>query len=256
MTQSRLLLVRLRPNIERLTQWAIKKNYLPNRHSTDLGYALHAALKASLGDTAPKPFVLRNETRNGHSSHEILGYVHANPEMDMARLSSPITPETEMLRVSSMEIREMPNTWPLGTRLAFEVRIRPVVRARRSGRFGATHEVDAAVWATEQAARQQGQTPPGREDVYAMWLKTRIENHGVDLLASEVIGIRRTRVRRRPMIGTERQARDSEGPDVLMRGKIRITNGEKFTQSLTGGIGRHKGFGFGCMLLAPPGSWD
>ena len=132
MTQSRLLLVRLRPNIERLTQWAIEKNYLPNRHSTDLGYALHAALKASLGDTAPKPFVLRNETRNGHSSHELLGYVHANPEMDMARPSSPITPETEMLGVSSMEIREMPNTWPLGTRLAFEVRIRPVVRARRS----------------------------------------------------------------------------------------------------------------------------
>ena len=45
----------------------------------------------------------------------------------------------------------------------------------------------------------------------------------------------------------------SEGPDALMRGTLEITDGSAFTKLLAGGIGRHRAYGYGMLLLRPAG---
>ena len=65
---------------------------------------------------------------------------------------------------------------------------------------------------------------------------------------------KRTRMLNRP-IGRDGRRRQSEteGPDAVFRGRLRIEDDAGFTELLARGIGRHRAFGFGMLLLAPPG---
>lgn len=45
--------------------------------------------------------------------------------------------------------------------------------------------------------------------------------------------------------------RYSEGPDAVLRGELVITDAAKFTELLASGIGRHKAYGYGMLLLRP-----
>jgi CRISPR system Cascade subunit CasE len=44
-------------------------------------------------------------------------------------------------------------------------------------------------------------------------------------------------------------------PDLTVRGQLRIKQPLAFQALLARGLGRHRSFGFGCLLLAPPGAW-
>ena len=244
-----LSLIRLRPNTTALVHWAIEKGYLSRRGDADLGYALHAALKEGLGDFAPRPFVFQQpREREG----AVLGYVQATPEAitEVAALP-PIRASEDTLGLQTIEARAMPENWRTGARFSFEVRTRPIVRSRSAGRGGPNHEVDVAAWAARRA-----EVLPSKEDAYREWLAVRLDFHGVRLIAAQLVSMRRTRVLRRPIIGGNRRVQEIEGPDVLFRGNLEITNGECFAEGITCGIGRHTAFGFGCLLLSPLGTWD
>jgi CRISPR system Cascade subunit CasE len=47
--------------------------------------------------------------------------------------------------------------------------------------------------------------------------------------------------------------RTHEKPDVTLRGRLSITDSAAFADLLRRGVGRHKAFGFGMLLLRPPG---
>ena len=247
-----LSLIRLYPNATAFVHWAIEKGYLPRRGDADLGYALHAALKEVLGDFAPKPFVFQ-QPREGEGA--VLGYVQAKPEaITEAAGLPPIHELADALGLQTIEACAMPEDWRTGARFSFEVRTRPIVRSRDTGRSGPNHEVDVAAWAARRA-EERTESLPSKEDAYREWLAARLDFHGVRLIAAQLVSMRRTRVLRRPIIGGHRRAQEIEGPDVLFRGNLEITNGERFTKVITCGIGRHTTFGFGCLLLAPIGTW-
>ena len=252
-----LSLIRLCPNMAALTRWALERRYLPRHGDADFGYGLHSALKEALGDLAPRPFVLRQHLRRSASvggADEVLGYVRATPEAiaDVAALP-PKNAAGSALNLASMEARPMPGQWQAGARFSFEIRVRPVVRSRRSGRNGPAHEVDVAAWCAQRVEEASG-TPPTREHVYQEWLAERLDTCGAHLLRARVIAMRRTQVRRRPIIHAERRARDIEGPDVLFCGDLSVIDGLHFGTGIVRGVGRHTAFGFGCLLLAPPGA--
>jgi len=52
-----------------------------------------------------------------------------------------------------------------------------------------------------------------------------------------------------------RRTRTGLLPDLTMRGQLRVEVPVAFDTLLARGLGRHRSFGFGCLLLAPPGSW-
>ena len=88
--------------------------------------------------------------------------------------------------------------------------------------------------------------PRSREQVYSEWLVKQLDTRGGARLESAMLqSFQRTRVIRK------RHSRYSEGPDALMRGNLVITNGDAFAKLLAQGVGRHRAYGYGMLLLRP-----
>lgn len=211
----------------------------------DNGYVWHALLTAAFGDNAPRPFVDRIALR----SNLVLGYtamapdqLPTNREMDeLARAA---------LRVNSIEKTVMPGSWRAGQSLSFEVRCRPIVRTRRHARSGNIDEMDAAVHASIENPRA------GREQAYSEWLERELGREGAcKLEQARMVSFRRTCVLRRSQ-GGDRKPQLIEGPEVWMAGRLVVEQPIRFQSLLRRGLGRHRAFGFGCLLVARPGVLD
>jgi CRISPR system Cascade subunit CasE len=252
-----LALVRLTPDLDGLARVAAARGLIGR--GGDFGYALHAALAAALGNMAPKPFLLRADIRRP----EVLGYTGADPAefKELARLPPVEDADlVEALRLTEVEVRTLPVHWVPGCRLDFETRIRPVIRTRPEGRAGRTSERDAFLEAIDPDEPPPTDFTslrvwPTRERIYEAWLSRELARGGAaQLEAAKMIAFKRTRVLRRPtQPGTGRARVESEGPDAILRGRLRIEDGAGFTALLGRGVGRHRAFGFGMLLLTPPG---
>jgi CRISPR system Cascade subunit CasE len=249
-----LSLVRLKPDLAALAAWAVPRGYMGGRRDgvDDPGYALHAALKAALGAAAPRPFLLRDRER----TPELLGYVVAEPAAveEAAAVAAALgTVPAPVLNLAEIEARAMPLRWTEGRHWSFETRIRPVVRSRSGGRDSPAAEIDVAFWRARQA---DAAAAPSREDAYRAWFADRLAVRGAArLIAVEVTAMRSSFVLRRPVIDGERRAQRLPGPDVALKGEIAVGDPAAFAALVAGGVGRHRAFGFGCLLLAPPGVW-
>lgn len=254
-----LSLIRLRPDMAGLARWGLERNFLPRGNEPDFGYVLHAALKEALGEFAPKPFALRRSRSRtsaaGDVGDELLGYVSETPENILAAAALPSVngSAATLLELASLEARAMPSRWPPGAWLGFELRARPVARSRRGKGRGGGREVDIAVWQARQAELGSSAVKT-KEQAYRDWLAERLDARGAKLRDARLVSMRRSRIRRRPVIGADKQVRDTEGPDVVFRGTLSITDPEIFSRGLGKGVGRHTAFGFGCLLLSPPGA--
>ena len=148
--------------------------------------------------------------------------------------------------------KPMPTTYPAGSRLGFEVRVRPV---RRRERDNGTNERDVFLIACDQV---DAATPVDRAAVYSAWLDeqltqggarlVRVLSEGVERSCCRLNAFRRVCVARRDAI---RRLRWVEGPDAVMSGVLEITDPDAFARLLARGIGRHRAFGFGMLLLRP-----
>lgn len=238
-----LYLVRFQPDMRAFALWALRRGLL--HKDVDEGYAWHAVLKAALGDIAPKPFVVRERERR----IELLGYCPQDPAQFPVLTQDPEAVQVVGLD-RNIQSRAMPSSWQQGQLLSFEVRVRPVVRVKPT-REAPSREVDVALRARARDATMT------RDAAYEAWLNTELARGG----AAELCQYRPMRFRRCKVLRPT-QARDNgkgrerhavEGPDLTVRGELRINNPEAFSALLARGIGRHRAFGFGCLLLAPPG---
>lgn len=232
-------LLHLRPNLNRLLPWAIRQGMVSNRGQGDLGYAFHAALKAVFGDCAPQPFSYR-------PGHGLLAY-SAQPEALLlaATLASPEL--AEMLGLDAtpaspgLSIRAFPKSWQIGQRLSFELRVRPVVRQ-------GDKEIDAFL----SAAQRLPNAVLSREVVYADWLNRQFAAVA-QLTEVAITAFSLSTVMRRsaPQSQSGRPLQPSQGPDVSFHGVLQVTDSAAFSALLARGVGRHRAFGFGMLLLKP-----
>lgn len=221
----------------------------------DGGYALHLAIRRRFGDAGPQPFRLM-EARGGEPF--LLGYAADPGALEAVAALPPLDPLVAGVFPSAPDIRSMPAEWRSGQRLGFEVRARPVVRyggrvrAARAERPGAWQnragEVDAFVAACERAGEG---APVDRGEVYRAWLARRLEGAADLEGATDLKLLRRVRTRRsthgKPGPGRV------EGPDAVMAGTLAVADPAVFARLLARGVGRHTAFGFGMLLLSPPG---
>lgn len=234
-----LYLIRLRPDKQAFVRWAHRQRLLPA--GVDEGYAWHALLKAVLGDLAPQPFVVRDQ------SQELLAY-----SQEDTRLWTSMAQDPEAIRalgLESLEAKPLPEDFRAGDRLSFEVRVRPIVRSRQ-GRND-IKELDAAV------VRIDGEPVREREVVYREWLSRELNRDSAAELSGgppRLVSYCRSRVLRRAHRDGKRQVTKVDGPDALFRGELVIENPDSFLKLLARGLGRHRAFGFGCLLVAPPGA--
>lgn len=244
-----LHLLAFRPDFARLMRLAHRERLLPP--GDDLGYALHAIFAASFGDLAPKPFRLFPPgTPGGGPAGRLLAY-SARPLADLVAQGAAFADPSFLTPLALAEAEEkiMPTDFAAGTRLGFEVRLRPVVRSGASV-DGTTPARERDVW---QGGHDGETARDGRLRVYAGWLADQMARDGaatIERLAPLSLG--RARLMGRNRAEGARGPSAVEGPDVVFAGNLVVGVSDAFAALLTRGIGRFRAFGFGMVLLRPP----
>ena len=145
----------------------------------------------------------------------------------------------------TIDSKPMPSEWRTGKRLGFEIRIRPIIRkARGSGR----EEAEVDVFQAKAETFPPSEMPYNREQVYAEWLSDRLARKGgasLDIERTKLVSFQRIRSFRKL------RTRYSEGPDAVMRGVLTVTDSAAFSNLLARGVGRHRAYGYGMLLLRP-----
>lgn len=208
----------------------------------DLGYAVHCALVETFGERAPKPFTVI-ETRDGM---EVLG--HAEEELAALRERAAESPPAVrgVVRVDEAESKAMPSAWAAGALYGFRLTACPVVRRSRGKGRRTGPEVDAYLHRLESSGSEPA---PSREVVYRGWLEQALDRQGgARLVGAGLAGFRLTRVSRRRQ-GGERKARVFQRPSATFEGELAVRDPGRFDELVRRGVGRHRSFGFGMLLL-------
>ena len=239
--------------------------WMGSKRLQDTGHAMHCLLTECFGDLAPKPFRLIVPREN--PTGVFYGYSEADATALRAAAAIFADPcQHRILLDGGLDSKPMPAAWERGKRLGFEVRIRPIVRLQKDlSRVAPDHlrrfqtrpgqddaprpgkECDVFLWEAMQHSR--GGMPRTREEVYRDWLAEQFQRRGgvdLDRGRTTLVSFQRTRDHRKL------HARHSEGPDALMRGDLTVTDPAAFAALLARGIGRHRAYGFGMLLLRPP----
>ena len=217
----------------------------------DRGYATHLALRQRFGNAGPQPFILVTDE---FEKQYILAY-SSDPKGIADMTALPATnPVLDDVFSHAPSIKAMPTHWEPGTRLSFEVRYRPIIRygkrsleRRRAAGLHPAAERDAFLAAVEGLS--EGQRVE-RTEVYIDWLRSRVAA-GAEIQDATIKSMRRIRTRR--STHGAGKANSIEGYEVVAHGHLTITQSDAFISLLMNGIGRHKAFGFGMLLLRPPG---
>ena len=242
-------------DMRKFNRWAGNRGLIRNG-SFDAGYAFHVLLSAMFGKGVLQPFRLFASERRANAA------LYAYADVDEAELrgtAAAVAPPDclEVIDPDRMRSKHMPSHFERGRRLGFDLRLRPVRRLHRDladpqlGRSltrGA--EVDAfrlevmrrfpSGWADSAAARA-GVT---RQSVYADWLCERLGD-AVAVEECRLVAVSRSRAVRGQNGGPE-------GPDAVLHGTFAVDDEEVFAGVLRNGVGRHRAYGYGMLLLRPP----
>jgi CRISPR system Cascade subunit CasE len=224
--------------------------------AADDGALLHAGLSrlfAQNSDRVKVPFhsFAVDDTRAASLRQPDLLFVLAYASVDEAQLTLAMGPaRTDLVR--RCETRKIPD-FAAGQHLAFRTRVCPVTRTRSAGHQGARldqrgrakhREIDAFVHASLALPPE---TRLEREEVYTRWLQQQTQKNGACTLRNvRLAEFGLDTMRRR---GNARLVR----PNVVLEGTLSITDPGAFRQLLARGVGRHRAFGFGMLLLRPVG---
>ncbi|MFW6085774.1 MAG: type I-E CRISPR-associated protein Cas6/Cse3/CasE [Myxococcota bacterium] len=225
-----------------------KAERLPLRE-VDLGYLVHSAMASMFGSRTPKPFSVASGSNRWA---QVVGYAPvAAAELEQTAQQTAPPDLYRACRWDTLASKPMPERIAESRDLRFEVRACPIVRTRRTptgDRRNKPAEVDAflaACWA------KGADTPVRREDVYTEWLRSELEGRDAARLAEvEVARFSIARLLRRTH-EAQRKARRCDRPDVTLRGRLQVTEPAAFARLLARGVGRHRAFGFGMLLLQP-----
>jgi CRISPR system Cascade subunit CasE len=256
-----LLMLRLLPDMTALGRWVAASRQRALRE--DIGYALHAALRATLGRAAPKPFAVLERP----GSTQLIGYTSIAEPVLLEALACAATTDPLAAQALGMTaagqplIKVMPHEWPAGRTLSFEARVAPVVRSRDSaihgGRGGPYPEVDAAFHPSFAGPEGLGD----RTAAHGRWIARELGRGGAATLiehrtlAFGLAPIARRTQRFESSAAAPRLTQGGLLPDLHVRGQLRVADGAAFAHLVARGLGRHRSFGFGCLLLAPAGAW-
>ena len=248
-------------DMRKFNRWAGKrtgKKGLIQYGSFDAGYALHVLLSAMFGKSVLQPFRLFSSERRRNAT--LYGYASVD-DVELRRTAdATATPDClDVVNPSEMRSKRMPPNFERGRRLGFDLRLRPVRRLHREladdqldRPLHKGAEVDAfrlevirkfpSGWSDPVTASVKAGVT--RESVYREWLSERFGDAAA-VKECSLVSFKRTRAVRG-------NGKGPEGPDTILHGTLIVSNQEKFGEILRNGIGRHRAYGYGMLLLRPP----
>lgn len=224
----------------------VRDRQLASRGRFDAGYALHILLAGMFGPSVLQPFRLFASARR-----RVAGlYAYADAGCDWLHdvAAAVATPDAlAVLDPARLRTKPMPVRFRVGQRLGFDLRVRPVRRLgrdivdpRSDRKFVKGAEIDAFRF---EGLRHGAAGVRERGRVYADWLAER---------CGEAVRIENCRL---SAFGRSRAARGDgpgpNGPDATLLGTLTVREPAFFARLVRKGIGRHKAYGFGMILLRP-----
>jgi CRISPR system Cascade subunit CasE len=230
---------------------------LPSR-DFDEGYAMHALLSALFDPgspppeerVGPKPFRILDPSRR---KLDVWGYAKVDHAALADRARSFSDPKAwDACSLDELSSRRIP-AFEAGRKVGFAVRVCPVRRvAKRGNQRDDRAEVDAFL---AKAWEVGDGVPLSREDVYTDWLREELVKEGAaKLVSSRLLSFQLGRQTRRTQPGDDgaRTSRRVAHPEALFEGNLEVVDPSAFHTRLARGLGRHRSFGFGMLLLRPP----
>ncbi|CAL1239617.1 type I-E CRISPR-associated protein Cas6/Cse3/CasE [Candidatus Methylocalor cossyra] len=212
----------------------------------DLGYACHAWLTACFGTLAPKPFRLFAE-RAAEPDLKLLAYSGLDSGTLSGHALAFASPSAHrVLEGARLAHAAMPAAWRNGLKLGFELLACPIVRQRHA-------EKDVFLCRVEGSTAENPH--PARGAAYREWLAAQLAGAAI-LEGFELDSFRLVRTLRRAHVAAEHRFRTIRAitrPRALCRGTLVVADGPRFQELLRRGIGRHRAFGYGMLLLRPGG---
>ena len=228
----------------------------------DEGFALHQLLSSVFGKSVLQPFRLFHPSRAPTATL----YAYSDQGQDDLRdLAGVVGPPDclNVLKVGELLTKPMPKHFREGQRLGFDVRVRPIrrlghdLRDSQSGRvLRKGREIDAyrlellhrSPNGWRNAGERAGKSGISREYVYLNWLSERLADVAhVDERNCRIGDFRRSRALRG-------DGKGPEGPDATLHGECVIRDPTGFAARLRKGVGRHRAYGYGMLIVRPPGT--
>jgi len=234
---------------------------LPLRNA-DTYYMVHCALGELFGKNAPDLYYVDDKEHQTQQNDgrfvRVLAYstLPGDTLAEIARgFASPMV--YEICDFKRMACKPMPEQFPPGLRLGFELRACPVIRKASAGespsgrrKWRAGQELDAFI------ARSWELDDPDvtldREEVYRTWLNKHFERAGGARplrVSMERFSLDRFIRRNQTESAGKRKAQTIQRPAATFSGELEITDSAQFANLLRRGIGRHKSFGFGMLKI-------
>lgn len=239
-----LYMVELQLDIPALLRFLASQGLDRSGEDDDLGYGVHAWMAAAFGELAPHPW--RLFTGRGRPAR-VLGYTSHDAAELRQRLREFADPSVWAVCAqpdAAIASREMPSDWRTGRRLAFEVLGCPVGR-----KAGTRVEKDLFLIRADEPQAQRLR----RDAVYCEWAREQLERHAAARVTFiRLEGFRLVRqIRKDQGTGGQRSLRRLVRPQALLRGELTVGDPEAFSALLRRGVGRHRAFGYGMLLLRP-----
>lgn len=210
----------------------------------DLGYGVHAWLGAALGQLAPKPWRLFMDKRR---PPRILAYSAQGADTLRQRIAEFAPPRALEVCPQPHQMiadRLMPK-WQPGRRLGFQTLVCPVGRKARSG-------VEKDLFLLHADAHHDDDRL-SRETIYCHWAREQFNAHSAAINSIRLAGFRLVKqIRQTQLSKGKRTFRRIIRPQALLEGELTINEPDDFDLLLRRGLGRHRGFGYGMILLRPP----
>jgi CRISPR system Cascade subunit CasE len=239
--------------------------------AVETGYLVHALFARLFGEHAPKPFdVQEDQRRPGHLC--VLAYAACDHAALGLRANASGDEAAATIAWDKADSRVMP-ILPAGFHIGFRVRVCPVIRVgKHHPCFAPGAEIDPYLalkkrrWADPMqhgnAADGEAEEPT-REAVYRDWVAGRM-NGAAELLETRIVSLRDARLWRKgtPGEGVPQRMHGHRRPqqagramlgrrEAVFEGRLRVRDAAAFSALLARGVGRHRAFGFGMLLLRP-----
>lgn len=217
-------------DMRNLARWSAAEGH------SDPDRSLHSLVYHTFGkDKVPRAFAAMPHEANPKEHARFLAYtgMDAPALQELARSNQSII-TAGIMNPFTFRTTSLPQTWQKGTTLAFQVRLIPTYRATRSG--------------SEQDVHHRDDAAPTRQESYCNWLARLMRRKAGAEPAEHTLHVTRY---------ASRRVKRSEGqqwivlPDVTIEGVCTITNSQTWNNALQLGIGRHKAYGYGMLLLRP-----
>ena len=235
---SKLHLMKAKLNMVNLARYAAEQGH------SDPDRTAHCLMIESFGKCqTPRPFVIKTMLHNGVLHGTVLAYTPlAADELQKAAERHQKLAHAAVMDPTGIATTEVPEHWTKGQTLQFEVRVRPTKRSSSRDMEHPNSERDIYLAAGKNTSRAE---------VYYKWISGMMQRQGALSAAPESMTMTQFAMR-----DTQRQrsSKRTKGPDATIRGAAVVVDPERVKSALIDGMGRHKGYGYGMLLLRPIGN--